>query len=59
MNAGYPSSKTVGCVSALFYLFVAALDIGVWVGRVNTDANIIVVPTCPVDLSVGAASSQR
>ena len=35
-------------VSALFHLFVAALDIDLWVEWVNTDANIADLPSRPL-----------
>jgi len=40
--------KMMACVSALFHLFVAALDIDLWVEWVNTDANIADLPSRPL-----------
>jgi len=40
MMAGYSSSKTMARVSALFHLFVAALDIDLCLEWVNMDANL-------------------
>ena len=48
MITGYSSSKTMARVSALFHLFVAALDIDLWVEWVNTDANIADLPSRPL-----------
>jgi len=45
---GYSSSKTMARVSALFQLFVAALDKELWVEWVNTDANIADLPSRPL-----------
>ena len=56
MITGYSSSKTMPRVSALFHLFVAALDLDLWVEWVNTDANIADPPSRPL---MGAANSQR
>ena len=39
MITGYASSKMMARVSAPFHLFVAALNIDLWVELVNTDAN--------------------
>jgi len=47
MITGYSSSKTMARISALFHLFVAALDIDLWVEWVNTDANIADLPSRP------------
>ena len=41
------SSKTISCVSALFHLFVAALDIDLRMEWINTDANITDLPSRP------------
>jgi len=47
----------MGHVNALFFhLFVAALDLDLWVEWVNTDANIADPPSRPL---MGAANSQR
>jgi len=48
MITGYSSSKTMARVSALFHLFVAALDIDLWVEWVNTDANIADLSSRPL-----------
>jgi hypothetical protein len=45
---GYSSSKMMARVSALFQLFVAALDKDLWVEWVNTDANIADLPSRPL-----------
>jgi len=57
MTTDYSSSKTMSRVSVMFHhLFVAALDIDLWVEWVNTDANIADPPSRPL---MGAANSQR
>jgi len=48
MITGYSSSKTMARVSALFHLFVVALDIDLWVDWVNTDTNIADLPSRPL-----------
>jgi len=48
MITGYSSSKTMTRVSTLFLLFVAALDIDLWVKWVNTDTNIADLPSRPL-----------
>jgi len=47
MITGYSNSKTMARVSALFRLFVAALDKDLWVEWVNTDINIADLPSRP------------
>jgi len=48
MITGYSSSKTMARVSALFHLFVAALNIDLCVEWVNTDANNTDLPSRPL-----------
>jgi len=45
---GYSSSKTMARVSALFHLFIAALNIDLWVEWVNTNANNTDLPSRPL-----------
>jgi len=48
MVTGYSSSKMMPRVSALFHLFVGALNIYLWVEWVNMDANNTNLPSSPL-----------
>ena len=46
MTTDYSSSKTMSRVSVMFHhLFVAALDIDLWVEWVNTEGNVTNLPS--------------